>query len=256
MFLLLAITGKCLTINQERFNSLNQNLLLVDDDQELCALLNEWLTQDGFQVGLAHTTAAAQTNLQQKELPDAVILDVMLPDGNGLEFLRLLRTDYPSLPVLMLSARGEPTDRIIGLELGADDYLAKPCDPRELTARLKAVLRRTQTLDAQTDNTSLPLIYGDLEYNPVSGVLLLNNTEVNLTLTEGKVLEVLLQTPGEPITKQKLTELALGRKLSLYDRSIDMHISNLRRKLGQFSNGDARILSIRGRGYYYAPYLA
>ena len=235
---------------------MNQKILLVDDDQELCALLNDWLTQDGFQVRLAHTTAAAQNNLQQKELPDAVILDVMLPDGNGLEFLRLLRTDYPSLPVLMLSARGEPTDRIIGLELGADDYLAKPCDPRELTARLKAVLRRTQTLDAQTDNTSLPLIYGDLEYNPVSGVLLLNNTEVNLTLTEGKVLEVLLQTPGEPITKQKLTELALGRKLSLYDRSIDMHISNLRRKLGQFSNGDARILSIRGRGYYYAPYSA
>lgn len=235
---------------------MNQKILLVDDDQELCALLNEWLTQDGFQVELAHTTAAAQTHLQQKELPDAVILDVMLPDGNGLEFLRLLRTDYPSLPVLMLSARGEPTDRIIGLELGADDYLAKPCDPRELTARLKAVLRRTQAAEEQISNAGSPLVYGDLEYNPATGILLLNTNQVSLTLTEGKVLEVLLQTPGEPIAKQKLTELALGRKLSLYDRSLDMHISNLRRKLGPFSNSDARILSIRGRGYYYAPYPA
>ncbi len=235
---------------------MNQKILLVDDDQELCALLNEWLTQDGFQVGLAHTTAAAQTHLQQKELPDSVILDVMLPDGNGLEFLRLLRTDYPSLPVLMLSARGEPTDRIIGLELGADDYLAKPCDPRELTARLKAVLRRSQAAEEQISNAGSPLVYGDLEYNPATGVLLLNTNQVSLTLTEGKVLEVLLQTPGEPIAKQKLTELALGRKLSLYDRSLDMHISNLRRKLGPFSNGDVRILSIRGRGYYYAPYPA
>jgi len=235
---------------------LNQKILLVDDDQELCALLKDWLTQDGFHVTSVHDTRSAQDCLKLQERPDAVILDVMLPDGNGLDFLRTLGTQYKGLPVLMLSARGEPTDRIIGLELGADDYLAKPCDPRELTARLKAILRRTQIAEVQTDYSPSPLVYGDLEYNPVSGILLVNNKKVNLTPSEGKVLEVLLQNPGEPIAKQKLTELALGRKLSLYDRSIDMHISNLRRKLGQLPNGKARILSIRGRGYYYVPYQA
>lgn len=229
-------------------------ILLVDDDQELCALLSDWLKQDGFQVDTVHDTTSAQASLEGR-LPEAVILDVMLPDGNGLEFLRTLRTRHKGLPVLMLSARGEPTDRILGLELGADDYLAKPCDPRELTARLRAVLRRSQAgaeEDVQDEGPAL-IEFEDLTYNPVSGMLLLNNEEVSLTLSEGKVLEVLLQSPGELIDKHRLTELALGRKLTLYDRSIDMHVSNLRRKLGNHAGGEARILSIRGRGYYYVP---
>lgn len=230
-------------------------ILLVDDDQELCELLKDWLSQDGFHITAVHDTAGAHSYLQTQELPDAVVLDVMLPDGNGLEFLRTLRTQHQGLPVLMLSARGEPTDRILGLELGADDYLAKPCDPRELTARLKAVLRRSQSADTSPAETTNQLIaFDDLEYNPATGVLLVNNDEVSLTVSEGKVLKTLLKSAGEPIDKHKLTELALGRKLTLYDRSIDMHISNLRRKLGNHPNGEPRILSIRGRGYYYAPY--
>jgi len=233
------------------------HVLLVDDDQELCALLKEWLSQDGFQITAVHDTASAQSYLLSEELPEAVILDVMLPDGNGLEFLRTLRTQHQDLPVLMLSARGEPTDRILGLELGADDYLAKPCDPRELTARLRAVLRRSQPVDeANNDRETQSITFDDLAYNPINGILLVKNEEVSLTVSEGKVLETLLQNPGEPIEKHRLTELALGRKLTLYDRSIDMHISNLRRKLGSHPNGEPRILSIRGRGYYYAPYLA
>lgn len=225
-------------------------LLLVDDDLELCSLLSDWLAQDGFEVAAVHDTSSATAYLQQ-QLPEAVILDVMLPDGNGLEFLRLLRSNYKDLPVLMLSARGEPTDRILGLELGADDYLAKPCDPRELTARLKAVLRRSNSADPALISPE-PIRFDDFEYHPSTGQVLINGEEISLTVSEGKVLEVLLQTPGEPIEKGLLTELALGRKLTLYDRSIDMHVSNLRRKLGNRPDGEQRILSIRGRGYYYA----
>ncbi len=180
---------------------------------------------------------------------DAVILDVMLPDGNGLELLRKLRADYPELPVLMLSARGEPTDRIIGLELGADDYLAKPCDPRELTARLRAVLRRSVSLPSVVSSQVL----GDLQYSPARGVVnIAEGADIVLTVSEGRILEALLATPGEPIDKQQLAQLALDRKLTLYDRSLDMHVSNLRRKLGAHADSRPRIVALRGRGYFYS----
>lgn len=225
------------------------HVLLVDDDLELCELLGAWLEQDGFQIEAVHDTASALQRLQIEPLPEAVVLDVMLPDGNGLELLRTLRTQHTELPVLMLSARGEPTDRILGLELGADDYLSKPCDPRELTARLKAVLRRSHP--ASEPVTPALLRYADLEYSPARGMVILNGEEISLTVSEGKILEVLLSQPEEPIDKHQLTERALERKLTLYDRSIDMHISNLRRKLGPNANGEPRIVSIRGRGYLY-----
>lgn len=225
------------------------HILLVDDDLELCELLCAWLEQDGFEVEALHDTASALQRLHAEPLPEAVVLDVMLPDGNGLELLRTLRTRHTELPVLMLSARGEPTDRILGLELGADDYLSKPCDPRELTARLKAVLRRSQGIvEAQAPAL---LRYADLEYSPARGMAILGGEEIGLTVSEGKILEVLLSQPEEPIEKHLLTERALERKLTLYDRSIDMHISNLRRKLGPNANGQPRIVSIRGRGYLY-----
>lgn len=225
------------------------HVLLVDDDQELCGLLGAWLEQDGFQVETLHDTKSALQRLGNEPLPEAVVLDVMLPDGNGLELLRTLRTTHAGLPVVMLSARGEPTDRILGLELGADDYLSKPCDPRELTARLKAVLRRSQASEERPAPALLR--YEDLEYSPARGIAILNGEEVSLTVSEGKILEVLLSQPEEPIEKHELTERALERKLTLYDRSIDMHISNLRRKLGPNANGEPRIVSIRGRGYLY-----
>ncbi|TWH65008.1 DNA-binding response OmpR family regulator [Azomonas agilis] len=220
-------------------------LLLIDDDQELCELLASWLTQEGFELDVCHEAQSARGALAEQQ-PEVVILDVMLPDGSGLELLRQLRALYPELPVLMLSARGEPLDRILGLELGADDYLSKPCDPRELTARLRAILRRTQPVSHNN-----PLEIGDLRYSAARGMAYIRDQEVSLTLTEGRILEALLAHPTEPIDKQALAEHALGRKLTLYDRSLDMHVSNLRRKLGPHADGRPRILALRGRGYLY-----
>lgn len=222
-------------------------LLLIDDDEELCELLNHWLSQEGFEVNTCHTTQKAKDYLLSQTLPDAIILDVMLPDGNGLDLLKTLRINHPELPVLMLSARGEPLDRILGLELGADDYLPKPCDPRELTARLKAILRRAHTIAATPSQLEL----GDLTFSPVRGVAIIDNIEITLTVSESRLLEALLKQPGEPVDKSELTQLALGKKLTLYDRSLDMHISNLRKKLGPHPDGSQRILSLRSRGYYY-----
>ena len=222
-------------------------LLLIDDDRELTELLGEWLQQEGFIVRACHDGHSARQVLAGA-LPDAVILDVMLPDGSGLELLRHLRHAHPELPVLMLSARGEPLDRVLGLELGADDYLAKPCEPRELTARLRAVLRRSRP--AAVDGL---ISLGDLSYSAQRGVVMLAGQEIPLTLSEGRILTALLREPGTPQDKQTLAQLALGRKLTLYDRSLDMHVSNLRRKLGPHADGRQRILASRGRGYYYAP---
>ncbi len=221
-------------------------LLLIDDDQELCELLVSWLAQEGFIAHACHDGRSARAALAEHQ-PSAVVLDVMLPDGSGLDLLKQLRSEHPDLPVLMLSGRGEPLDRILGLELGADDYLAKPCDPRELTARLKAVLRRSQPASAPSQ-----LELGDLWYSPARGVASVDGHEVTLTLSEGRILEALLSQPGEPLEKQALAQLALGRKLTLYDRSLDMHVSNLRRKLGPHPDGRQRIVALRSRGYLYA----
>ncbi|WP_455230932.1 response regulator transcription factor [Geopseudomonas aromaticivorans] len=226
------------------------DLLLIDDDRELTDLLAAWLGQEGFRVRACHDGVSARQALAE-QAPDAVVLDVMLPDGSGLELLKQLRSEHSELPVLMLSARGEPLDRILGLELGADDYLAKPCDPRELTARLRAVLRRVQPGGGSASNTRLEL--GDLSYSPNRGVAMLGEQEITLTVSESHILEALLKQPGEPLDKQALAQLALGRKLTLYDRSLDMHVSNLRKKLGLHADGRPRILASRGRGYYYAP---
>ena len=222
------------------------NLLLIDDDVELCELLSSWLSQEGFQVRACHDGASARKALAEQE-PDAVVLDVMLPDGSGLEVLKQLRSEHAELPVVMLSARGEPLDRILGLELGADDYLAKPCDPRELTARLRAVLRRTHPA-AATGQMEL----GDLCFSPARGVASINEHDITLTISESRLLEALLRQPGEPLDKQELAQIALGRKLTLYDRSLDMHVSNLRKKIGPHADGRPRIVALRSRGYYYA----
>ncbi|WP_287028579.1 response regulator transcription factor [Pseudomonas sp. UBA6310] len=221
-------------------------LLLIDDDEELCELLVSWLSQEGFQVRACHDGNSARAALAQ-QAPSAVVLDVMLPDGSGLELLRQLRGNHPDLPVLMLSARGEPLDRILGLELGADDYLAKPCDPRELTARLRAVLRRSQPVSGGSH-----LQLDDLSFSPARGVVSIGDHEISLTVSESRLLEALLRQPGEPLDKQELAQLALGRKLTLYDRSLDMHVSNLRKKIGPHPDGRPRILALRSRGYYYS----
>ncbi|MBD8475160.1 response regulator transcription factor [Pseudomonas sp. CFBP 8770] len=222
------------------------DLLLIDDDVELCELLNSWLSQEGFQVRACHDGSSARKALAE-QAPAAVVLDVMLPDGSGLELLKQLRSEHAELPVLMLSARGEPLDRILGLELGADDYLAKPCDPRELTARLRAVLRRSHPV-AVAGQMEL----GDLCFSPARGVVSIDQHDINLTVSESRLLEALMRQPGEPLEKQELAQIALGRKLTLYDRSLDMHVSNLRKKIGPHADGRPRIMALRSRGYFYA----
>lgn len=229
-----------------------QQLLLIDDDVELCELLGAWLSQEGYQVFYAHSTQHARQLLSTEASYDLVILDVMLPDGNGLELLKELRENLPQLPVLMLSARGEPMDRVLGLELGADDYLAKPCDPRELSARLKAIYRRIQS--TTEDNTKAQedwLEYGDLRFQRSTGNVLTFDQQNQLTVSEGRLLDLLLSRPGEVWSKDELSEQALEKKLTAFDRSLDMHISNLRKKLGNLADGSSRIQALRGRGYFY-----
>ncbi len=221
-------------------------LLLIDDDVELCELLTDWLGAEGFTLRCAHDGPSGLEAARSGQF-QAIILDVMLPGMNGLEVLRTLRQTC-NTPLLMLSARGEPIDRILGLELGADDYLPKPCDPRELVARLRALLRRSHGQSA--GNASLQV--GDLRLDPESLLAWLGDQPLALTQTEALILRTLLERPGQLVDRQALSRRALGKPLGPYDRSLDMHMSNLRRKLGLHGDGRNRIQSIRGRGYLYS----
>ena len=221
-----------------------ETILIADDDTELCELLREYLQQEGFDVRLAHNGDEALREARAPGL-DAMVLDIMMPERSGIEVLKLLRAES-ALPVIMLTARGDDLDRILGLELGADDYLAKPCNPRELVARIRAVLRRS-------GGSMIPgvIVVEDLELNQGNRQLLRRGEAVDLTSTEFSVLRALLRRPGEVISKRDLYLAALGREPVRYDRSIDMHISNLRHKLGLSPAGEARIETVRGIGYQY-----
>jgi two-component system response regulator CpxR len=221
-----------------------QTILIADDDTELCELLREYLGQEGYDVRLAHDGEQALIESRRPGL-DAMVLDIMMPLMNGIDVLRHLRKES-ELPVIMLTARGEDLDRIIGLELGADDYLAKPANPRELLARIRAILRRSNT-----HSSVATLELGDLVLNQGSRELRCNGQLMDLTSTEFSVIQLLLQRGGEVVEKKDLYLAALGREPVAYDRSIDMHVSNLRRKLGLTSNGAERIETIRGIGYQY-----
>ena len=221
-----------------------QTILIADDDTELCELLREYLGQEGYDVRLAHDGEQALIESRRPGL-DAMVLDIMMPLMNGIDVLRHLRKES-ELPVIMLTARGEDLDRIIGLELGADDYLAKPANPRELLARIRAILRRSNT-----HSSVATLELGDLVLNQGSRELRCNGQLMDLTSTEFSVIQLLLQRGGEVVEKKDLYLAALGRAPVAYDRSIDMHVSNLRRKLGLTSDGAERIETIRGIGYQY-----
>lgn len=220
------------------------NILIADDDTELCELLQEFFESEDFKVHLAHDGRAALLALEMPGI-DLVVLDVMMPEMNGLDVLKELRRES-RMPVIMLTARGDDLDRILGLELGADDYVAKPCNPRELLARIRAVLRRTGSTAV-----SNILQVDDLELNQGSRTLLLRGGPVELTSTEFSILQSLLQNGGAVVSKRDLYVDALGREPVAHDRSVDMHVSNLRRKLGPGANGENRIETIRGIGYQY-----
>ncbi len=226
-------------------------ILLADDDIELCEMLKEYLDVEGFQVGMAHDGQSALNQARTGDY-DLVVLDVMMPQLNGFDVLRQLRTDS-LLPVLMLTARGEDVDSIVGLELGADDYLPKPCNPRVLVARIRAILRRLPSVTPQGEKSVPPEILelDGLEIQTGSRTVALHRQPVTMTSTEYSVLEVLLREAGHVVSKAELSERALGRELMRYDRSIDMHLSSLRKKLGPLANGEERIKTVRGVGYQY-----
>lgn len=221
-------------------------LLLIDDDQELCQLLQEYLTAEGFSVDLAHDGQQALEQVQKVPYA-AIILDVMLPVRSGFEVLKELRQHY-STPVLMLTAKGDTIDRVVGLEIGADDYLPKPCDPRELVARVRAVLRRAAP-STHSDSSPERLTAEHISLHLGSRTTTWQDIEVPLTGAEFSVLELLVRQAGRVISKQDLTEQALNRKLTPYDRSIDVHVSNIRKKLTAAGAHKDLIINVRGAGY-------
>lgn len=226
-------------------------ILLADDDVELGEMLKQYLATEGFVVDTAldGDTALGKARVGNYDL---LILDIMMPHKNGLDVLRELRVESLT-PVLMLTARGEEVDSIIGLELGADDYLAKPCSPRVLMARVRAILRRAEGTNASNHKLDAPrsLAVGDLEMHPGTRRVYRCGEPLLMTSTEYSVLEVLLHEAGRVVSKATLCERALGRKLMRYDRSLDMHVASLRRKLGPRPDGEERIKTVRGVGYQY-----
>lgn len=226
-------------------------ILIIDDDMGLCDLLTEYLSAEGFSVEAVYDGEEGEKRALSGG-HDLVVLDVMLPRVNGFELLRRLRAGS-SVPVLMLTARGDDVDRIVGLEMGADDYLPKPFNSRELVARIRAVLRRyRQEPGGPAEKTPSPkLKVDDVEIDPSTMEVLCRGKPIELTAVEFRLLESLLRGVGRILPREELTEAVLGRTLSPYDRSIDVHISKLRRKLGNKANGAERIRSVRNAGYLY-----
>lgn len=225
-------------------------LLIADDDIELCEMLSEYLSAEDFQVDVANDGERA-LEMALNNPYDLVILDVMMPKKNGFEVLRAFRAQSLT-PVLMLTARGEDVDSIVGLELGADDYLPKPCNPRVLVARIRAVLRRAESHhDESVEDKTSVIHIGDIELHTASRSVFRNGKPIVLTSTEFSVLEVLMTHAGQVVSKQSLSEKALSRPLERYDRAIDMHVSSLRKKLGSAKDGSTIIQTVRGIGYLY-----
>jgi len=225
-------------------------ILIIDDDVALCELVTEYLEPHGFQITSVHRGDQG-VELALSETFSLVVLDVMLPGLNGFEVLRRIRTES-KVPVLMLTARGDDVDRIVGLEIGADDYLPKPFNPRELLARIRAILRRSQTDFARENKQTETLAAGDVELDLGTRVVRRAGQVVELTAVEFDLLEKLLRAAGRIITREELSKDVLGRSTSPFDRSIDMHISNLRKKLGHQLGDVERIKTVRGVGYIYA----
>ncbi len=222
-----------------------ERVLIVDDDVELCRLLAERLTTEDFALETVHDGRRGLERALSRE-HGLIILDVMLPGMGGLDVLRSVRA-HSRVPVLILTARGEDVDRILGLEIGADDYLPKPFNPRELIARIRAILRRTSRMEEPLDVIKVGSIRLDLRAREVS----MDGIPLDLTSVEFALLEALLRDAGRVVTREKLTEAVLGRKLGPFDRVIDVHISNLRKKLGRRQN-EEQIKAVRGAGYLFA----
>lgn len=224
---------------------MTEHVLLIDDDEELCELLADFLSLEGFSTRAVHDGSEA-VRLCQKEVPAAIVLDIMLPGMQGLEVLRKIR-EFSRVPIVMLTARGDDNDRILGLEMGADDYLPKPCNPRELAARLRAVLRRA----APAESRQTLVVVGSTAADSASRSATYEGRELPLTSAEFNMLLCLLARAGQVVDKDTLSAEALGRPLSAYDRSVDVHVSKIRKKLAA-EGGENLIVSVRGAGYQFA----
>ncbi|MCC6625443.1 MAG: response regulator transcription factor [Deltaproteobacteria bacterium] len=238
---------------------MTETLLLIDDDKDLTELLEDYLSAEGFTV-VVQNDGKGGLERAVASPPTLIVLDVMLPGMNGFDVLRELRRTHKT-PVLMLTARGDDIDRIVGLELGADDYLAKPFNPRELVARIRAILRRVGEPPASPAVGAAPaapgpearaLVVGDVELHPGALTARRAGETGPRTSAEFGFLEVLLEQAGQVVSREALCEKVLGRRLSAWDRSIDVHMSNLRKKLGKDAEGRERIKTVRGVGYLYA----
>ena len=224
-------------------------ILVIDDDVELCGLVSEYLAPEGFQVEAVHQGNRGLERALSNEHA-LVVLDVMLPNLNGFEVLRRVR-DKSRVPVLLLTARGEDVDRIVGLEIGADDYLPKPFNPRELVARIRAILRRTKAERAGMAPEQI-LRVADVELDPGTRTVRQNGRHVELTSVEFNLLHALLREAGRVVPRERLVDVVLSRKFSPFDRSIDMHVSKIRKKLGDSEGGIDHIKTVRGVGYIFA----
>jgi len=231
--------------------SMGNKVLIIDDDEKLCKLLKEYLEDNGFKV-LTLADGSDIKKTLQKELPKMVILDIMLPGKDGLEVLKEIRMDH-TIPVIMLTAKGDHTDRIVGLELGADDYLPKPFNPRELLARMRAVLRRAvpEDRDKVRKKEDTLLKAGGVTLNKAKQTVLIKDKELELSSTEYKILEVLMRHPNVVFSRDQLMNLARGRDFMAFDRSIDVHISKLRAKLEPDPRSPMRIKTVWGTGYMF-----
>jgi DNA-binding response OmpR family regulator len=229
----------------------NPRLLVVDDDRHLCHLVKQYLEPEGFALSVVHTgREGIKSAIDGRH--ELIVLDVMLPDIKGFDVLREIRTVVRT-PVLMLTAKGDEFDRILGLELGADDYLPKPFSPRELVARISAILRRSGWQSEGSTASRPPVIRSaDIELDLAARTVSKAGQPLKLTSAEFDLLRAFFESPGQVLTREALVENVLDRKFSPFDRSIDLHISNLRRKLGPQGDGADRIRSVRGIGYLYA----
>jgi len=229
-------------------------ILVIDDDSELCELLADYLKPEGFEVTSVHDgEQGLQLAVCEEGSYDLIVLDIMLPGMSGFEVLQRLRSRFDT-PVLMLTARDEEVDRIVGLEMGADDYLPKPFNPRELIARARAILRRTKDRHDKQESVPAPevITVGDIDLDTGTRVVRRSGEPVDLTSAEFGFLEMLLRAAGHVVTREQLAEGVLGRTLTAYDRSVDVHLSSLRKKLGHKLGEIERIKTVRGAGYVYA----
>lgn len=228
-------------------HTMKTKVLLVDDDVELAGMLRVYLEREGFEVKAVHDGESGITEALHG-YHDIAVLDVMMPGKSGIDVLVQIRA-HGAMPVLMLTARGDDADRIVGLELGADDYVPKPCTPRELTARIRAILRRSGVTESAS--SSSPIIVGTLSIWPEQRRAEGAGKPLELTSTEFNLLEALARNAGQVVSKSELSEQALGRPLARFDRSIDVHISSIRRKLEPLPDGRSRILAVFNKGYQF-----